>query len=342
MSGHKLLIHEPPILLLPTLATIVGLNESIVLQQLQYWLSDYAKRNMREHYFEGRYWIYNSYPQWQSQFPFWSVNTIERTIQKMEKAEILLIGNFHRDKFKKAKWYSINYEKLQELYQKHSETIGKLDRPILGSSMAHNYPIDLSNLGRSISPEWGDVYTETTTENTNTIRDTNVSLCANCSAPRTDDTHSLVVNEKKEKVLKREKSKTFRANELQLDFIFKCTAVKHGMDRTWIESEFERFKTWWLDAPPSKRPCKTLGHWKQSWDTWCSRISNTLKESQPDVEINDEFLPAGASMEKFLAFAKNPDYPYCERLDALGGFDYCYVHGFPRPLPHEMKKRDAE
>ena len=34
----KLLINERPIMILPTLAVKIGLNESIMLQQVHYWL----------------------------------------------------------------------------------------------------------------------------------------------------------------------------------------------------------------------------------------------------------------------------------------------------------------
>jgi len=36
--SSSLLIAVPPLIVLPTLATLVGLNEAIFLQQLHYWL----------------------------------------------------------------------------------------------------------------------------------------------------------------------------------------------------------------------------------------------------------------------------------------------------------------
>lgn len=37
--GAQLLINEPPLQVLPTLAKTIGLNEAIVLQQVHYWLN---------------------------------------------------------------------------------------------------------------------------------------------------------------------------------------------------------------------------------------------------------------------------------------------------------------
>ena len=80
----QLLINEPPLQVLPTLAVLVGLNEAIVLQQLHYWLAKSA--NVQD----GRKWVYNSYEQWQAQFPFWHVNTIQRTFGSLEKQGVVL------------------------------------------------------------------------------------------------------------------------------------------------------------------------------------------------------------------------------------------------------------
>ncbi|MEL1193439.1 replication protein, partial [Staphylococcus epidermidis] len=56
---NNLLIDDYPILVLPKLATEIGLNEAIVLQQMHYWLK---KSN---HNYDGRRWIYNSFSEWQ-------------------------------------------------------------------------------------------------------------------------------------------------------------------------------------------------------------------------------------------------------------------------------------
>ncbi len=104
---NKLLIDDYPIQVLPKLAELIGLNEAIVLQQIHYWL------NNSKHKYDGKTWIFNSYPEWQKQFPFWSLITIKRTIYSLEKQNLLLIGNYNKAKFDKTKWYSINYQTIE-------------------------------------------------------------------------------------------------------------------------------------------------------------------------------------------------------------------------------------
>lgn len=82
---------------MPTLATIIGLNESIILQQVHYWLK--IKEKSKQDYIDGHYWVYNTYEQWQEQFPFFSIRTLRRTFTSLEKMGLLLTGNYNKVKF---------------------------------------------------------------------------------------------------------------------------------------------------------------------------------------------------------------------------------------------------
>ena len=101
--ASKLLIDDYPIQVLPKLAIEIGLNEAIILQQIHYWL------NQSNHNHDGKKWIYNTYDDWNKQFPFWSVMTIRRTITSLEKQNLILIANYNKAGFDKTRWYSINY-----------------------------------------------------------------------------------------------------------------------------------------------------------------------------------------------------------------------------------------
>ncbi len=97
---------DKPLIILPSLAEKIGLNESIVLQQLHYWLLE--SKNVKE----GNKWVYNTYKDWQKQFPFWSEKTIQRTITKLENEGYILTGNYNKMRIDQTKWYRIDYDKL--------------------------------------------------------------------------------------------------------------------------------------------------------------------------------------------------------------------------------------
>ena len=112
-----LLINEPPLQVLPTLAVKIGLNEAIILQQVHYWLNPKLNANL----FEGRYWVRNTYEQWQQQFPFWGERTIRRAIGNLEERKLLL--SFVTRDFQKIKFYTINYEQLEQINMQTSTTL---------------------------------------------------------------------------------------------------------------------------------------------------------------------------------------------------------------------------
>lgn len=103
---NNLLFDEHPLVLQPKLAKIIGLNEAIILQQLNYWL----KRSNK--FIDGHVWIYNTYSDWQDQFPFFSKSTIRRTISSLEEAGIIITANYNKAGFDKTKWYSIDENAL--------------------------------------------------------------------------------------------------------------------------------------------------------------------------------------------------------------------------------------
>ena len=96
-------------MVLPTLATKIGLNEAMFLQQLHDWVE------RSKHVMEGRRWIYNTVDDWCKQFPFWSRRTLTRIIANLEKRMLIVAANYNRKGFDHTKWYTVNYEHLAEL-----------------------------------------------------------------------------------------------------------------------------------------------------------------------------------------------------------------------------------
>lgn len=91
------------------LACEIGLNESIILLQFEFWQS------ISDHFYEDKYWFYNSIPEIRETFRFWSVETIKRTVTSIVKSKFVHTGNFNKSKFDKTTWYSLNFENLSKL-----------------------------------------------------------------------------------------------------------------------------------------------------------------------------------------------------------------------------------
>lgn len=139
----RLLIDEPPLQVLPSLAREIGLNEAIMLQQMHYWLIKSS------HEFEGVKWFYKTLEDWQTEFPFWSAMTIRRTLTNLEKQKVIRIGDFNKKKFDKTKWYTIEYQCVNRRCVQYEQT------------MCSNRTDGCVQFEQTYTRE----YTETTTEN---------------------------------------------------------------------------------------------------------------------------------------------------------------------------------
>lgn len=96
--------------LCPELAQEIGLNESILLLQIDFWIST---STTEPH--EGRWWTFQSVRDIQETFSFWSLATINRTIQSLLDSKYILTGNFNRLKYDKTRWFALNPEVLKSL-----------------------------------------------------------------------------------------------------------------------------------------------------------------------------------------------------------------------------------
>lgn len=84
--GAHLLIEESPLLVLPSLAKAIGLDQAIVVQQIHYWL----KSGKSGKCLNGHQWIYNTYAEWQKQFSWWEEWKIKRIFNKLEKKGLVI------------------------------------------------------------------------------------------------------------------------------------------------------------------------------------------------------------------------------------------------------------
>ncbi|HFR3476329.1 TPA: conjugal transfer protein, partial [Streptococcus suis] len=113
---NALLFDERPIVANPVLAREIGLNEAIVLQQINFWLE--VNKQNGKNFHDGRYWTYNSIRAWhESDFSYLSYETVKRTFSKLEKAGFLLTANYNKDPRDKTKWYSLDFERIFELQE---------------------------------------------------------------------------------------------------------------------------------------------------------------------------------------------------------------------------------
>lgn len=145
----NLLYIDRPLVINPALAASIGLNEAVILQQLNYWLTRTNSGVMHD----GKAWVYNTYAEWKEQVPFFSERTVQRIILKLESLGLVESFMLNKSKGDRTKYYTIN--------QKHEllKPTKTATNPIVPMCRDHSAKVAPS------SCQSGTLSTETTTEN---------------------------------------------------------------------------------------------------------------------------------------------------------------------------------
>jgi hypothetical protein len=111
----RLLYSESPTVFQKSLACTIGLNSAIFLQQLNFWLTIAEQEQAADQWFEGRWWVRNTYGDWVARhFPFWSIPTVKRIVTYL--VDELHVVLSRPDPTRNAgKWYTIDFDVLDKL-----------------------------------------------------------------------------------------------------------------------------------------------------------------------------------------------------------------------------------
>ncbi|MCJ8337600.1 MAG: DnaT-like ssDNA-binding domain-containing protein [Pseudomonadales bacterium] len=119
----KLLIDEPPLLVLPSLAVELGIKQAIVLQQIHYLVG------ISQYEYEGKIWFYKSIDEWilkkpkanqkEGELRWLSKSTLERILDFLEARNLIirkkLASKFGRSVYDRVTFFTINYEEMGKL-----------------------------------------------------------------------------------------------------------------------------------------------------------------------------------------------------------------------------------
>ena len=92
----------------PNIAAEVGTNADIIYSNIKFWISTNKKNTSDYHFYQGKYWMYNSAQAFAEHFPYLTERQIRRCLVKLEEKGYVLSGNFNKMKYDRTKWYSIS------------------------------------------------------------------------------------------------------------------------------------------------------------------------------------------------------------------------------------------
>ena len=87
-----------------------GVNESIMISNFQFWIQ--KNKANGTHFHDGRTWTYNSVSAFKEIFPYWNNGQIRRCLESLVKQEVLVKGDYNKNRYERTLWYSFNDESI--------------------------------------------------------------------------------------------------------------------------------------------------------------------------------------------------------------------------------------
>lgn len=101
-----------------------GIAEAVIFDNFYYWCLNNKKREVNKYQLKGdieRYWTFNSCKALGEIFDYMSASKIYKSIKKLEKEGLIIIGNFNKTLYDRTSWYAIS-EKGEEIYKECTST----------------------------------------------------------------------------------------------------------------------------------------------------------------------------------------------------------------------------
>jgi len=87
------------------LAVSYGLNIATFMNNLAYWTIQNSAS--RHHFYDNRYWMYNSLPALAIVFPYWTTSQIRTIIKNCISGGLIVTGNYNKHAYDRTQWFSM-------------------------------------------------------------------------------------------------------------------------------------------------------------------------------------------------------------------------------------------
>jgi len=93
-----------------------GIEIAILLDNIIFWTA--KNKANKKHFYDGKYWTYNSARAFTELFPYFNQIKIKRLLQSMKEENLIYVGNFNKNSYDRTK-VCIRKKKEKDKYQKH-------------------------------------------------------------------------------------------------------------------------------------------------------------------------------------------------------------------------------
>lgn len=249
----------------PQLAKEIGLDESLLLLQLEFWLITYPGKSC-----DGKKWIFKSVRDIRETFCFWGVATIQRTIQSLEDQQLIETRqDLNEREGDTTRWFTLNPAALSRLQSiSLRETCSESEQ---GCSDSEQTPFHIGTgvfqNGTTIPETSTETSTENNTEDKSSVlplRSENGHLAASPSWPE----EGLFVKDflEQEPYLRPHYNEPILATLLNCPQWWESVAESvNGLSTERLNREFAKMGAWMTENPRRKPTPKGLKTFIRSW-----------------------------------------------------------------------------
>lgn len=92
-----------------------GVDEAIMIHNFIFWID--KNRANKKHFYDNRYWTYNSVEAFKELFEFWTAKQLRRIIESLVDQKIIMRGNYNKSNIDRTGWYAfINEDAFLGIY----------------------------------------------------------------------------------------------------------------------------------------------------------------------------------------------------------------------------------
>lgn len=112
----------------------IGIIPAVILGHIYYWVE--KNRANDKHFYDGRYWTYNSIKAFGEQFPYLTERQLRYALDKLKEDGCILTGNYNETQYDRTLWYAltdVGYAILQNRQmdlEKSENRFAKIVKPI--------------------------------------------------------------------------------------------------------------------------------------------------------------------------------------------------------------------
>lgn len=82
-----------------------GVTEAIILYNLRFWIE--KNKANEKHFYDGRYWTYNSVKAFEELFPYLTYRNIRSAIDKLIEFKVIITGNYNQSSYDRTRWFAL-------------------------------------------------------------------------------------------------------------------------------------------------------------------------------------------------------------------------------------------